>query len=153
MPGFWESSSPILTIEYESAKANLVNFGASSLDILVNIRLKVADYLEELQVKQAFLLEVIRLAEEMEVGFAFPSTSPLSGVHSRETVLGREVLHFAVEGTDREVRSEWLAGSNKRQWRVSRFSLRSGPQPTSDELEKRLCGIDVKPVAGSFDHL
>lgn len=62
-------------IEYESAKANLVNFGASSLDILVNIRLIVADYLEELQVKQAFLLEVIRLAEEMEVGFAFPSTS------------------------------------------------------------------------------
>ena len=62
-------------IEYESAKANLVNFGASSLDILVNIRLVVADYLEELQVKQAFLLEVIRLAEEMEVGFAFPSTS------------------------------------------------------------------------------
>jgi len=62
-------------IEYESAKANLVNFGASSLDILVNIRLVVANYLEELQVKQAFLLEVIRLAEEMEVGFAFPSTS------------------------------------------------------------------------------
>ncbi|MDE0960196.1 MAG: mechanosensitive ion channel [Planctomycetota bacterium] len=62
-------------IEYESAKASLVNFGASSLDIQVNIRLMVANYLEELQVKQAFLLEVIRLAEEMGVGFAFPSTS------------------------------------------------------------------------------
>ncbi|MEE2855883.1 MAG: mechanosensitive ion channel family protein [Planctomycetota bacterium] len=62
-------------IEYESAKANLVNFGASSLDIMVNIRLRVADYFGELRAKQAFLLEVIRLAEEMGVGFAFPSTS------------------------------------------------------------------------------
>jgi len=62
-------------IEYASAKASLVNFGASSLDIQVNIRLIVADYFEELRTKQAFLLEVIRLAELMEVGFAFPSTS------------------------------------------------------------------------------
>ncbi len=62
-------------IEYDSAKASLVNFGASSLDILVNIRFMVADYSEELRTKQSFLLEVIRLAELMEVGFAFPSTS------------------------------------------------------------------------------
>ena len=52
-----------------------MDFGASSLDVLVNVRLIVADYTEELQVKQHFLLEVIRLAEELEVGFAFPSTS------------------------------------------------------------------------------
>ncbi len=62
-------------IEDESAKANLVNFGASSLDIMVNIRFKVEDAFGELRAKQAFLLEVIRLAEKMEVGFAFPSTS------------------------------------------------------------------------------
>ncbi|MGE4620190.1 MAG: mechanosensitive ion channel family protein [Planctomycetota bacterium] len=62
-------------IEDESAKANLVNFGASSLDIMVNIRFRVDDYLQELHTKQAFLLEIIRLAENMGVGFAFPSTS------------------------------------------------------------------------------
>ena len=62
-------------IEDESAKANLVNFGASSLDIMVNIRFKVEDAFGELRTKQAFLLEVIRLAENMNVGFAFPSTS------------------------------------------------------------------------------
>ncbi len=62
-------------IETETVRAALVDFGASSLDVLVNVRLIVADYTEELQVKQRFLLEVIRLAEELEVGFAFPSTS------------------------------------------------------------------------------
>ncbi|OUU20671.1 MAG: hypothetical protein CBC13_10390 [Planctomycetia bacterium TMED53] len=62
-------------IDSETVRAALVDFGASSLDVLVNVRFKVVDYSEELQVKQRFLLEVIRLAEEMEVGFAFPSTS------------------------------------------------------------------------------
>ena len=62
-------------IETETVRAALVDFGASSLDVLVNVRMRVADYSEELQVKQHFLLELIRLAEELEVGFAFPSTS------------------------------------------------------------------------------
>lgn len=62
-------------IETDTVRAALVDFGASSLDVLVNVRMVVADYTEELQVKQRFLLEVIRLAEELEVGFAFPSTS------------------------------------------------------------------------------
>jgi len=62
-------------IETDTVRAALVNFGASSLDVLVNVRFRVADYSEELQIKQWFLLEVIRLAEELEVGFAFPSTS------------------------------------------------------------------------------
>ena len=62
-------------IETETVRAALVDFGASSLDVLVNVRMRVADYSEELQVKQQFLLELIRLAEELQVGFAFPSTS------------------------------------------------------------------------------
>jgi MscS family membrane protein len=62
-------------IETETVRAALVDFGASSLDVLVNVRMRVADYSEELEVKQSFLLELIRLAEELEVGFAFPSTS------------------------------------------------------------------------------
>lgn len=62
-------------IETETVRAALVDFGASSLDILVNVRMVVADYPEELRVKQDFLIQVIRLAEELEVGFAFPSTS------------------------------------------------------------------------------
>ena len=96
------------SIEDASAKANLVNFGASSLDIMVNIRFVVDDYFGELRAKQAFLLEVIRLAEKMEVGFAFPSTSlyvestpehpfPVSGEVAVES-MKKEIERFGPAG-------------------------------------------------------
>ena len=48
---------------------------ASSLDILLNGFLNVSGWSEELQTKQDILLAIIRLAEVLNINFAFPSTS------------------------------------------------------------------------------
>jgi MscS family membrane protein len=47
--------------------------GSSSLDVLVNYHIKVGSWDEELAVRQAVLCEVLRLAERLEVSFAFPT--------------------------------------------------------------------------------
>lgn len=54
---------------------HLNGFGASSLDILVYVFFEVPDWGDELQARQDFMLEIIRLAEDLGVGFAFPSQS------------------------------------------------------------------------------
>jgi len=54
---------------------HLNNFGASSLDILVYVFFEVPDWGAELQARQDFILEIVRLAEDLGVGFAFPSQS------------------------------------------------------------------------------
>jgi MscS family membrane protein len=51
------------------------NMSASSLDILLNGNLEVFDWSEELKTKQEILLAIIRLAEVLNINFAFPSTS------------------------------------------------------------------------------
>lgn len=51
------------------------DFGASSLDILVYYHLVVPDWHTELTTRAQNLLEFLRLAEELGVSFAFPSTS------------------------------------------------------------------------------
>ena len=48
-------------------------YSASSLDILVYIFFRVADWGEELQARHDFLLQVLKLAEQMHVEFAFPT--------------------------------------------------------------------------------
>lgn len=47
--------------------------GASSLDVLVNYHLGVTTWTAELENRQAILLEVLRLAERLGIGFAFPT--------------------------------------------------------------------------------
>lgn len=49
------------------------DFGASSLDILLYFFLKVPNWSYELIERQNVLLEIVRLAEEMDVEFAFPT--------------------------------------------------------------------------------
>ncbi len=49
------------------------SFGAHSLDVLVYVFFKVPDWSTELQQRHNFLLEVLRLAEEVGVEFAFPT--------------------------------------------------------------------------------
>ncbi len=49
------------------------DFGPSSLDIMVYFFLSVPDWSDELVERQNVLLEIIRLAEELEVEFAFPT--------------------------------------------------------------------------------
>ncbi len=51
------------------------DFGNSSLDILLYFFLKVPDWSRELVERQNVLLEIVRLADELGVSFAFPSTS------------------------------------------------------------------------------
>lgn len=48
-------------------------FGAHSLDVMVYLFFKVASWSEELEQKHNFLLEVLRLAKELGVEFAFPT--------------------------------------------------------------------------------
>ncbi len=49
------------------------SFGAHSLDVLVYVFFKVPDWSTELQQRHNFLLEVLRLAKEVGVEFAFPT--------------------------------------------------------------------------------
>jgi MscS family membrane protein len=51
----------------------LNDLGPHSLDILMNFFLKVPDRMSELVERQRILLDILRLAEAMEVRFAFPT--------------------------------------------------------------------------------
>lgn len=54
---------------------SLNDFGASSLNILVYIFFEVENWSQELKARQEFMLEAIRLAKELNVRFAFPTTT------------------------------------------------------------------------------
>lgn len=54
---------------------SLNDFGPSSLNILVYIFFDVENWSEELKARQEFILEAIRLAKELNVRFAFPTTT------------------------------------------------------------------------------
>ncbi|MFZ8933464.1 MAG: mechanosensitive ion channel family protein [Bacteriovoracaceae bacterium] len=51
----------------------LNNMGASALEILLNIHFVVPDIATELQERHRLLMDIVRLAEDMEVDFAFPT--------------------------------------------------------------------------------
>lgn len=48
-------------------------YGDSSLNILVNFHINVTDANEELKIQQKILLDILALAEQMKVDFAFPT--------------------------------------------------------------------------------
>jgi MscS family membrane protein len=50
-------------------------FGASSLDIMVYFFIEAPDWHRELQVRQEIFIAFMKAAEELGIGFAFPSTS------------------------------------------------------------------------------
>jgi MscS family membrane protein len=52
---------------------NFKDLGAVSLDILLNIFFKVENYTEELKARQEINLEILKLAESLNVEFAFPT--------------------------------------------------------------------------------
>jgi MscS family membrane protein len=54
---------------------SLNDFGPSSLNILVYIFFEVENWSQELKARQEFMLESIRLANELNVRFAFPTTT------------------------------------------------------------------------------
>ncbi len=51
------------------------DFGSSSLDIMVYFFIEAPDWHRELQVRQAIFIQFMKAAEELGIGFAFPSTS------------------------------------------------------------------------------
>lgn len=59
----------------DTYEVHVHGFGASSVDVLVYYHVVVADWHEELVTRSQNILEFIRLARELGVNFAFPSTS------------------------------------------------------------------------------
>ena len=57
----------------DNAQVFFYRFGASSLDILLNFFIKVPDRATELSEQQRIFLDILRLAETMDVQFAFPT--------------------------------------------------------------------------------
>jgi MscS family membrane protein len=53
----------------------LNGLGPSSLDILFRVYLNTSDYAGEIKIKEDLILNILRMAEELGVSFAFPSTS------------------------------------------------------------------------------
>ena len=61
------------------------SFGAHSLDVLVYVFFDVPDWSTELQQRHNFLLEILRLAKEVGVEFAFPTqTLHMDSFHQDE---------------------------------------------------------------------
>ncbi|MEL6346242.1 MAG: mechanosensitive ion channel domain-containing protein [Myxococcota bacterium] len=59
----------------DSTQVRFVDFGGSSLDVMVYTFLDVQNWTEELVFKQELMLQIMEIAEEIGVRFAFPSTS------------------------------------------------------------------------------
>ena len=86
-------------------------FGASSLEILVYAFVVTPDWSTELREKHRLFADILRLAEQLEVGFAFPTTSvhmvqPSDLEHPNRPsddqageVLGREVAQHVAEAS------------------------------------------------------
>jgi MscS family membrane protein len=64
-------ANPKMRQDYYEVHFN--NFGAHSLDILVYAFFRVPDWSEELQQKHHFFLQIVRLAADLGVDFAFPT--------------------------------------------------------------------------------
>ena len=59
----------------DNYEVNLNAFGPSSLDVLVNFHLEVPDWHTEMTERACIYMEILRLAEDLGVSFAFPSSS------------------------------------------------------------------------------
>lgn len=74
---FVEGVKHILESHPDTRKDNLqvffYQFGAHSLDILVDFFIKVPAKMDELNERQRIFLDILRLAEDMKVEFAFPT--------------------------------------------------------------------------------
>jgi MscS family membrane protein len=64
-------SSPATRKDYFNVY--LKGFGASSIDIHIYMFWDVPDYVTELSVKHRFLLDILRLAHQLKISFAFPT--------------------------------------------------------------------------------
>ena len=76
---FLESIKEIIEAHPDTNKENyhvvFDGFGSSALQVLVYLFIKVEDWSRELVVKQNIYLDIIRVAHELEIEFAFPTTT------------------------------------------------------------------------------
>lgn len=69
------------SINQETYEVHFHEMGAHSLDVLINLFFEVPTWSEELQFRHNFLLDVMRLAKEVGVEFAFPTQTLHVGSH------------------------------------------------------------------------
>lgn len=80
-----------------------INFGESSLDLMLYCFIDAADWNEEMRTRHVLNLDILRLAEQLEVEFAFPTrTLHLAGMpdrpHEAPEPRGRSELGETVDG-------------------------------------------------------
>ena len=63
------------SIDNDSAKISFTELAASSLNILFKVPLQISSFDEEIEIKQRINLSILKIAEDIGVEFAFPSTS------------------------------------------------------------------------------
>jgi MscS family membrane protein len=110
----------------------LNDWGASSLNILVYVFFSVPDWDAELRERQNFMLEVIRLANELGVGFAFPTqTLDIEGLPDRRPTTPDERSGEELAAIVDRYRK---GGTSARPEGSQRFSTR---ERTADQQEAR----------------
>jgi MscS family membrane protein len=70
----------------ESFSVHFVNFGPSALEIRLDVAFLVQDYASELIEREALLLDIKTLAEELGVEFAYPTLT----IHLRRDFAAEE---------------------------------------------------------------
>jgi len=89
------------------------NLGNSSLDMFFRVYVFASTIADELRIREELLYGIVRLAGEMEIGFAFPSTSvymeqtaaPAPPVKSQGEL--RETIAAFLAEYDRKVKQSW----------------------------------------------
>ncbi len=114
------TANPSMRKDYYEVHFN--GYGDFSLNVLVYCFVKVSNWSEELRVKHNFFLEILRLADQLNIEFAFPTqTVHLDGYVGEES--GKE---------DRKVSNEELAKSVVDFGPDGRLSRPGGPRLTVD---------------------
>ena len=84
----------------DSFHVYFVNFGASSLDIQLVCYWETADYARELAEKHRLMIDILRLAKEVDVSFAFPTQT----VHMfNQELVAKENIQGEFRAKGREV--------------------------------------------------
>lgn len=112
-------ANPKMRQDYYEVHFN--NFGAHSLDVMVYAFFKVPDWSEELQQKHYFFLQIVRLAKDLEVEFAFPT----------------QTLHIASQASPEKVDP---AASYSEEQLVERLSAydREGPKSKPENFDLKM---------------
>lgn len=123
-------ANPKMRQDYYEVHFN--NFGAHSLDIMVYAFFRVPDWSEELQQKHNFFLQIVRLAADLEVEFAFPtqtlhiaSQAEATKLPERESISEDEMVEKLM-AYDRDARKANLSELELKDKNGQSISIKSG---------------------------